>query len=184
MVIFRYVPKGKEAPPIPSFNTFAHTVDPYVLGAETIGKVSKEPIRQRLSAIYEGRLVGKDVQAHEGMRVVHTNCPNKGCGRITEVLMVRTVDNSRSGGACRVEWDAGDRNRLRESEDHLVTREGYNTGSQGLYALAAVALSRRDSSALTSHQDVAIVAAKKALQVGKHVQPMIGVISDTQISCQ
>ena len=111
MVVYRYEPKGQEAPTIPSFNphTFAHTIHPYVLGEETIGKVSKEPIRPRLSAIYEGRLVGLDVQAHEGMRVVHTNCPNKGCGRITEVLKVR------SGGACRVKWDAGDRNRLRDN---------------------------------------------------------------------
>ena len=56
MVVYRYAPKGKDAPPPPPLNvhTFAYSFDAYVRGAAEIGKVSSvhKDNRPRLSAIY------------------------------------------------------------------------------------------------------------------------------------
>ena len=174
MVVYRYAPDAPTAPPY-NPHTFAHTFEPYVRGAPEIGKVTKQPtsIRPRVSVIYEGRLIGLDVQAQVGMQVVHTSCPTKGCGRITKVLRVRNEKRPK-GAACRVSWDVGhchgDPAHFEESG-----REGYSTGANDMYALAIVALSARDAAAAVARDpELALVAQYETIQVGKHLPPQIG----------
>ena len=40
-MIYRYCPRGQEAPPLPPYNphTFAHTIDAFVKGSNVIGQV-------------------------------------------------------------------------------------------------------------------------------------------------
>ncbi len=95
----RHAPDAPTAPPY-NPHTFAHAFEAYVRGARERGKVTKQPtsIRPRVSVIYEGRLIGLDVEAQVSMQVVHTNCPTKGCGRITKVSKRAERKETKGGG--------------------------------------------------------------------------------------